>query len=91
MGVSDFFNRQGICVKTLIGHANYVFCVNFNPNGNLLASGSYDETVQIWDVVQGDTRHQSSTQLLDRSLTSRPGSRQTPKNDSCTLRPSDSR
>ena len=32
------------------GHANFVFCVCFNPQGNLLASGSFDESLRVWDV-----------------------------------------
>jgi COMPASS component SWD3 len=28
--------RSGTCLRTLLGHTNYVFCCNFNPQGNLL-------------------------------------------------------
>jgi COMPASS component SWD3 len=28
-------------------------CVNFNPQSNLIVSGSFDETVRIWDVKTG--------------------------------------
>ena len=44
---------QGLCLKTLVGHLNFVFCVNFNPQSNLIVSGSFDETVRIWDVKTG--------------------------------------
>ena len=47
------FSLKGTQVKTLNGHNNPVFCVNYNPQSNLLASGSFDETVKIWDVVRG--------------------------------------
>lgn len=40
-------------MKILRGHKNYVFCVCFNPPSNLLASGSMDETIRIWDVKTG--------------------------------------
>ena len=40
-------------LKTLRGHANFVFCVNFSPQGNLLASGSFDESLRLWDVKTG--------------------------------------
>jgi len=41
------------CLKTLKGHSNYVFCCNFNPQSNLIVSGSFDESVRIWDVRTG--------------------------------------
>ncbi|OWK10815.1 hypothetical protein Celaphus_00005060, partial [Cervus elaphus hippelaphus] len=43
----------GKCLKTLKGHSNYVFCCNFNPQSNLIVSGSFDESVRIWDVKTG--------------------------------------
>lgn len=44
---------QGSCVNRLTGHTNFVSCVNFNPQSNLLVSGSFDESVRIWDVSSG--------------------------------------
>lgn len=35
-----FVFLQGKCLKTLKGHSNYVFCCNFNPQSNLIVSGS---------------------------------------------------
>jgi COMPASS component SWD3 len=46
-------------VKTLNGHTNFVFCVNYNPNSNLLVSGGFDETVRIWDIARGKTMEPS--------------------------------
>jgi COMPASS component SWD3 len=37
----------------LVGHHNYVYCLAFSPKGNILASGSYDEAVFLWDVRAG--------------------------------------
>lgn len=37
----------------LLGHQNYVYCLAFSPKGNMLASGSYDEAVFLWDVRAG--------------------------------------
>lgn len=37
----------------LKGHSNFVFSVKFNPQSNLLVSGSFDETLKIWDVRSG--------------------------------------
>ena len=36
---------QGKCLKTLKGHSNYVFCCNFNPQSNLIVSGSVRHVV----------------------------------------------
>lgn len=35
------------------GHTNYVLCCGFNPQSNLIVSGSFDESVRIWDVKTG--------------------------------------
>lgn len=37
----------------LRGHHNYIHCIAFSPKGNILASGSYDEAVFLWDVRAG--------------------------------------
>ncbi len=37
----------------LRGHTSYVLCVAFNPQGTLLASGGFDESLRFWDVRKG--------------------------------------
>ncbi|KAL5615180.1 uncharacterized protein BROUX77_001017 [Berkeleyomyces rouxiae] len=37
----------------LVGHHSYVHCLAFSPKGNIIASGSYDEAVCLWDVRAG--------------------------------------
>ncbi|WPJ66488.1 hypothetical protein SMAC4_14051 [Sordaria macrospora] len=41
------------CLQTLEGHRGDVFSVAFSPDGQRLASGSYDETIKIWDPASG--------------------------------------
>lgn len=37
----------------LRGHHNYIHSLAFSPKGNIIASGSYDEAVFLWDVRAG--------------------------------------
>lgn len=41
------------CLQTLEGHKHHVMSVAFSPDSKLLASGSYDKTVKIWDASNG--------------------------------------
>ena len=38
----------------LKGHSGAVYCVKYSSTGRLLASGSFDTTVRIWDVSTGN-------------------------------------
>jgi WD40 repeat protein len=40
-------------VRTLSGHTSVVRSVAFSPDGRLLASGSYDKTIKLWEVATG--------------------------------------
>ena len=40
-------------IRTLSGHTALVCSVTFSPDGRLLASGSWDETIKLWEVATG--------------------------------------
>jgi WD40 repeat protein len=39
--------------RPLTGHTDTVFSVAFSPDGKILASGSWDDTIRLWDVNTG--------------------------------------
>lgn len=46
----DEISRNALTLK---GHTGIVSCVAFSPDGNSIISGSWDETIKIWDSKSG--------------------------------------
>ncbi|OJJ65577.1 hypothetical protein ASPBRDRAFT_201704 [Aspergillus brasiliensis CBS 101740] len=44
-------------MQTLEGHSGWVYSVAFSGDGQLLASGSKDSTIKLWDAATGTLKH----------------------------------
>jgi WD40 repeat protein len=57
-GLIYILNADGQILKKLSGHSGAVLSVGWSPDGNLLASGSFDDRfVLVWDVERGVLLH----------------------------------
>jgi WD40 repeat protein len=50
-------DRDGVEVRKLAGHTAYLAAAAFTPDGRLVASGSNDRTLRLWDVATGKELH----------------------------------
>ncbi|MEH2229387.1 MAG: NB-ARC domain-containing protein [Nostoc sp.] len=51
--VRDANPIPGACLNTLRGHSHRVWTIAFSPDGQLLASGSDDQTIRLWNAQDG--------------------------------------
>jgi len=49
-----FKNHKWRCVYTLPGHSSFVNSLAISPDGKILASGSWDKTIKIWNLETGE-------------------------------------
>jgi len=56
------YRESEALVRTLEGHTDFVYSVAFSPDGKTIASGSYDNTIKLWDIST-DRRRKEDARL----------------------------
>ena len=64
-GTVKLWRRQdGRCLTTLSGHTNTIWSLAYNPEGNIIVSGSQDGIARFWDLEEEsflrEFKHQES-------------------------------
>jgi WD40 repeat protein len=54
--VREYKVSDGTVLRTLHGHHDAILCIALSPDGRLLATGSYDQTIRLWDLETGTER-----------------------------------
>ena len=45
--------EKRLALRTIVGHADCIYAVEFAPDGKSLATASYDKLIKLWDVESG--------------------------------------
>jgi WD40 repeat protein len=53
-GGTEIDSTKFKCLNTLYGNSGYVISVAFSPDGTRIISGSYDNTIKIWNANTGE-------------------------------------
>lgn len=67
-GVARIWSKDGVLHHTLTAHRESIFSLHFNEPGELLLTGSYDNSTIAWDVATGEQRRRfevHTAQVLD--------------------------
>jgi WD40 repeat protein len=66
--VWELNGKVPVLVLELAGHLDAVNCVTYSPDGGLLATGSDDHSVRLWDAETGRQRGQVDLDTQPKAL-----------------------
>lgn len=58
------------CLKSIKAHKMPILCMDYDPSGTLVATGSADRSIRVWDILKGYCTHnfQYHTDILKSVL-----------------------
>jgi U3 small nucleolar RNA-associated protein 13 len=60
----DLKDTAPVCLRSIKAHKMPILTMDYDPTGTLVATGSADRTVKVWDIVRGYCTH-NFTQHID--------------------------